>query len=129
VLSGKYAAEAKDRQRRHGGTAPGKKKTLPANLPEVSRGDSRDKLGKLAGVCGRTMDHARKVVEKGTPELVEAASQGRIAVSSAAVLAGEPPEVQIAEVNGPKRRRPGHPGATTRTPGRPGGRPGVRGFR
>lgn len=55
-----YEREAKERQKGHGGTAPGKK-TLPANLPEVS-GDARDLAGKafgISGYCGRCRQLAK----------------------------------------------------------------------
>src|SRR5579872_6712899 len=45
------AAEAKERQRQHGGTAPGKPKSLPGKVPvSVSRaaGESRTQAAKLA---------------------------------------------------------------------------------
>ena len=45
--------EAKERQKAHGKTAPGRKKTLPANLPEVN-GDARDQAaaeGKFKAVA------------------------------------------------------------------------------
>ncbi len=58
-----YDRAAKERQKEHGGTAPGKK-TLPVNLPEV-KGDARDQVAKAFGISGRTVDFARKVREHG----------------------------------------------------------------
>jgi hypothetical protein len=49
-----YAKQAKDRQKQHGGTAPGKKKTLPATLPGLIAGDTRDRAGKAVGVSGKS---------------------------------------------------------------------------
>jgi hypothetical protein len=58
--------EAKERQREHGNTAPGKSKTLPAGRPELipKAGDSRDHIGHLFGVSGRTVERATKVSRK-----------------------------------------------------------------
>ena len=44
-----FAAEAKKRQKEHGKTAPGKKKTLTAKLREVS-GEASEQAGKAFGV-------------------------------------------------------------------------------
>ena len=71
-------------------------KAVPANLPGQS-GDARDLAGKALGVGGKSVDHATKVLTKGVPELVKAVEEGRMAVSSAAVLASEPEEVQKEE--------------------------------
>jgi len=46
----RYVKLAKERQKEHRGTAPGRGKTLPANLPEVTPGDARDQAGKAVGV-------------------------------------------------------------------------------
>jgi hypothetical protein len=53
---------AKERQRHHGGTAPGKTKNTSGNLPEVS-GDTRDKTAEAVGMSGRTYEKAKAVVE------------------------------------------------------------------
>jgi len=57
------------------------------NLPQADKGKARDKAGKAFGVSGRTVDFARKVREHGTPELVKAVDEGRMAVSAAAKVA------------------------------------------
>jgi len=44
-----YDQQAKERQKDHGKTAPGKAKTLPANLPGVNA-DARDQVGKVFAV-------------------------------------------------------------------------------
>ena len=72
-------------------------------LPESSKGQSRDLAGKALGVGGKSVDHATKVLTKGVPELVKAVEEGRMAVSSAAVLASEPEEVQKEESEKAKR--------------------------
>jgi hypothetical protein len=66
----------------------------PANLPEGKKGDARDLAGKAFGVSGKSVDHAKRVIEKGIPELAQAVDSGRIAVSTAAVIAADPPEDQ-----------------------------------
>ena len=52
---------AKERQRQHGGTAPGKPKDTSGNLPEVS-GRTRDKTADAVGMSGRTYEKAKAVV-------------------------------------------------------------------
>jgi hypothetical protein len=47
----------------------------PITLPEVSRGDARDAAGKAVGVSGSLIDHATKVLGKGTPELAKAVEE------------------------------------------------------
>jgi ParB family chromosome partitioning protein len=59
--------EAKKRQREHGGTAPGKAKNTPGNLPEVN-GDARDKVAAAVGMSGRTYDKAKDVAEAAEKE-------------------------------------------------------------
>ena len=73
-----HEAEAKKRQQVHGGTAPGKSKSLvePGSI-SVSRGNARDAAGKAVGVDGRTVDMARQVRRDGIPELAEAAKSGK----------------------------------------------------
>lgn len=105
-----YDREAKDRQKAHGGTAPGKSKTLPANLPEVKSGDSRDAVGKAIGVSGKSIDHATRVLNQAVPEVVKAVDEGRMAVSTAAILAAEPEDKQMEEISNPKRNRVYKPG-------------------
>lgn len=60
-------AKAKERQREHGGTAPGK--TLPQNSAEVKgKGDTREAIAKRAGVSHDTVDKVKKIVTEGTDE-------------------------------------------------------------
>ncbi len=81
-----YDRKANERQRSHGGTSPGKKKTLVENLPPVipETGKARDQAGKAVGVSGKLIDAATKVLNNGTPALIEAVEQDKIAVSTAA---------------------------------------------
>lgn len=48
-----YAEAAKKRQQEHGWTAPGKPKSLVADLPEVSDNRARDQAAKAVGASGR----------------------------------------------------------------------------
>ena len=88
---GIYEEQAKQRQQIRKGHQAG---ATPVNLPELSKGDARDKAGKAVGVSGRSVDHASRVLEKGTPELVKAVDEGRMAVSTAAKVAEQPQELQ-----------------------------------
>jgi len=57
---------AKERQRHHGGTAPGRPKNTRGKLPPVSpNGKTRDVLAAAVGISGRTLDMARTVVAAG----------------------------------------------------------------
>jgi hypothetical protein len=59
-----YAAEAKERQREHGKTAPGRsKETLQADRPEVFPvPQARDQVAKATGGSGRSVQKAKKEV-------------------------------------------------------------------
>jgi len=102
-----YEKQAKERQKRKSPDS------VPENLPE-QKNDARDAAGKAFNVSGKSVDYASKVLTKGTPELVKAVDEGKMAVSSAAILATEPPEVQIAEVSQPKRNRTYAPKSDTK---------------
>jgi hypothetical protein len=95
----KFKAEAEKRQHEAGihGVKGGRghKATNPSgtNTGRVSS-DTRDKIGAMVGVSGSMIDRARKLREKGVPELAKAVEEGRISVTSAAKLTEEEPEVQ-----------------------------------
>lgn len=101
-----YEQQAKERQ--------GKRTDIQDNCPESPKGQARDAAGKAFSVSGRSVDRASRVIEKGIPELAKAVDEGRMAVSTAAILATESPEVQKAEIENPKQSR-------TYKPGRGGG--------
>ena len=63
------AEEAKERQRKHGGTAPGKKNT-PGKLPEVL-GEARDQVAKVVGASYKTLERAEAVVASGDRVLID----------------------------------------------------------
>jgi len=87
-----YDKEAKERQKEHGGTAPGKITGGKVTISDF--GKARDAVGKAVGVSGSLIDRAAKVREKGTPELAKAVEEGRMSVSTAAKLADENEETQ-----------------------------------
>jgi hypothetical protein len=93
---------AKERQRAAGGD---KAKALPAILPEALKGDSRDVAAAAAGVSGRLVDAAEKVIEKGTPELQASVANGQLSVSRAAKIADAPKNKQAALVTKPRKAR------------------------
>lgn len=77
-----------------------------ANLPQGSfKGKARDHVAKAVGVGGKSIDYATKVITSGVPELQRSVDEGRMAVSTAAILASEPEDVQRREVADPKRNR------------------------
>jgi hypothetical protein len=89
-----YEREAKERQK----LSEGRGQKGPANLPDLKTGDARDQAGKAFGVSGKSVDHAKRVLDKGIPELAKAVDSGRIAVSTAAVIAADSPEEQEAAI-------------------------------
>lgn len=93
-----YEQQAKERM------LSGKKSNPPVNLPE-GKTDARDAAGKAFGVSGKSVDYAKKVIDKGIPELAKAVDEGRMAVSTAAILASEPADVQKSEIERPARNR------------------------
>lgn len=88
-----YDRQAKERMS-DGGKRGGESKGC-ANLrtPCDAQRASAD-AGKTVGVSGRSVDFATRVLENGTPELIAAVDSGRMAVSTAAVVAADPPEAQ-----------------------------------
>lgn len=88
-----YDTEAKERRVRK------PVDSVVENLPQQN-GKARDKAGKAVGVSGKSIDHATKVMKKGTPELQAATESNQIAVSKAAKIADLPPEDQNKVVSG-----------------------------
>jgi hypothetical protein len=106
-----FADEAKQRQREHGGTSPGKGKqtlpkvsaeVIPSDFPNDLKGDSRDLAAKAVGVSGYMVGRAtsgpagseggrapRLLTEMKTSGQRRASSQGRpIKASNGATLSG-----------------------------------------
>ena len=67
ALKGREEKAAKERQREHGGTAPGKSKNTSANLAEV-KGESRERVAKAAGIGHTTLKKAAEVCEAAEAE-------------------------------------------------------------
>jgi ParB-like chromosome segregation protein Spo0J len=108
-----YDRQAKEKMSAGGGDKKSKSaKSGMENFPPpiAEKITARDAVGKAIGVSGKTIDFATRVLEKGTPELVKAVDEGRVAVSTAAILATESPERQIEEINSPNRKRKYTPG-------------------
>jgi ParB-like nuclease family protein len=81
-----------------------------ANLPLVSQAVAAERLN----VSERSVRDARKVIDKGTPELVQAVERGEVAVSVAAKVASLPRDVQAARIAEPLEgtvERPAEPTA------------------
>jgi len=77
-----YAQQAKERQRKHSDTAPGKPAVNTSGTVSGSDfGEARDQAGKAVGVSGPTMDKARKVREQGHADLVKAVETGKLDVT------------------------------------------------
>jgi hypothetical protein len=93
-----YDRNAKERMKRKSGNS------AVENLPQQN-GKARDQVGKAIGVSGRSVDFATRVLNQGTPELIKAVDDGRMAVSTAALVASDPPEKQLEEINNPNRKR------------------------
>lgn len=97
---------AKERMAEGGKSAgKGRPRQGVEDLPHPMTGKSRDQAGKAFGVSGKLVDEARIVREHGIPELSSAVEEGRMSVTTAAILSREPEEVQKEEVNKPIRRR------------------------
>ncbi len=62
-----------------------------ANLPE---GQARDQAGKCLNVSGRSVTHARRLLDRGIPALIAKVDTGQLAVSAAAKIAALPAEEQ-----------------------------------
>jgi hypothetical protein len=73
-----HEVEAKKRQQGGQGGV-----LLPANLPEATKGDSRDQAGNALKVSGKSVDAAVKILESGNEELIKACDEGRITVNAA----------------------------------------------
>lgn len=90
-----YDRQAKERQKEAGKNHGRGQTKVPVNLPEpISNGDARDHAAKAVGVSGKSIDYATKVLKTAQPEVVKAVDEGRMAVSTAAILASEPEEEQ-----------------------------------
>ncbi len=78
-LLSKFEEEAKERQKGHAGTAPGKSKSLRETFPQVS-GKARDKAGEAFGVSGKLVEEAQSIKEE-SPEEFQKIVKGEKTVS------------------------------------------------
>lgn len=92
----RYDKQAKERMTK------GTKSDPMENLPQ---GSARDAAGKAVGVSGKSVDYASKVLRHGTKSLIAAVDEGRMAVSTAAIHAADPPDEQDRVTSQPKRKR------------------------
>src|SRR5262249_16862137 len=75
--------EAKERQREHGGTAPGRgKKSPPENSPGVFQGEAREHAAHICGTNPHSVSDLMKV-KKEKPELFEKVKSGDMSVNAA----------------------------------------------
>jgi N6-adenosine-specific RNA methylase IME4 len=72
------------------------------DLQQICRTSQTD-AASLLSVAARSVGDARKVIDKGTPELAAAVDSGKVAVSAAALLVDKSPEVQRAIVDSVER--------------------------
>lgn len=103
-----YDDEAKKRQKASGGDRKSaNERSVVENLPQPisDAGKARDQVGKAVGVSGKSIDYATRVLAQGIPELATAVDEGRMAISTAAILATESPDKQMEEIKKPKRNR------------------------
>jgi ParB-like chromosome segregation protein Spo0J len=83
----------------------GARADLGQNLARSEDHRTSKESARLAGFGNReTARQARKVVERGTPELVDAMDRGEIAICAAADLAGEPQEEQRKRLDLPSKK-------------------------
>jgi len=54
---------AKDRQKKHGGTAPGRKKNTSADISQSVKGRANDRVSTAVGMKRDTYEKARKIYE------------------------------------------------------------------
>lgn len=71
------------------------KKNPVANLPQGST-RTRDQIGKIVGVYGKSVDHATRVLAQAIPEVVKAVDGERMAVSTAASRGEQHNHAQLA---------------------------------
>jgi ParB-like chromosome segregation protein Spo0J len=80
----KYREEAKERQRNHGGTAPGRSKTLPQNLEGVfeKQGEAAELVARMLGISKDTVYKALKLWKE-APELYKQVEAGKKTLNEA----------------------------------------------
>jgi ParB-like chromosome segregation protein Spo0J len=86
TLDALYCEQAKVRQ--------GTRTDLGQNLDPSEAGRSAEKAAKEMGISHQTVSFAKKVAKKGIPELKKMVESGEVAVSAAARVASNTPEIQ-----------------------------------
>lgn len=74
-LENEIKVRAKENQKEHGGTAPGK--SLPQKSAKVNGVETRKEVAKIAGVSHDTISKVKVIEEKATPEQKEALRSGK----------------------------------------------------
>lgn len=64
------------------------------NFPATSKGQARDELGAMAGVSGKTYEHAVAVIETAPAQIVEATRKNSLSINSAYQVTKMEPEEQ-----------------------------------
>src|SRR5262249_47772768 len=84
LIEPRLAREARERQREHGGTAPGrpKEETPQEDAPEVPAGEARDRAAALCGCSGRYVGEARRLHAE-APDLFAAVLSGQLLIPQA----------------------------------------------
>lgn len=111
VIQGQVAGRAGgNRMPEHSGNISGK----------VDQGDSRDIAARAAGLgSGKTLEAAQRVIERGTPELIEAMDRREISIHGADKLARQPAAKQREAVAGKRAKSAGKPTAADSRPEQP----------
>lgn len=93
----------------------------PGNISGSSdRGESRDIAARAAGLgSGKTLEAAQRVIERGTPELIEAMDKREISIHGADKLARQPAAKQREAVAGKRAKSAGKPTAADSRPEQP----------
>lgn len=100
-----FEAEAKERQKEHGGTAPGKKKTLSAARPQVKKGTGKaaSHAAKAVNASGRSVVRATKILKTASEEVVQAIEKGDLKLFTAESLVTLPKAAQRKAIKGGKK--------------------------
>ena len=113
-----YDEQAKERQKASGGDKKSDNAKIGSGKKTITdKQTARDAVGAAVGVSGSLVDKAKKVREKGVPELYKAVEEGRMSVSRAAELTEEAEatqrhEAESAEFSGgrfrskPQKKKP-----------------------
>ena len=95
-------------------------KANSGNISGIERGDSRDIAARAAGLgSGKTLEAAQRVIERGTPELIEAMDKREISIHGADKLARQPAAKQREAVAGKRAKSAGKPTAADSRPEQP----------